>query len=421
MLGGVVFFIMGRAYPEVPAARVRAPAAVDPDPAFLRALLDEPEDELRATALVAMIVTGALAGDEAEAKLRGLVTGRAEVRRALARAIGEVRGDAATTPKEAREMLERTLVGLGRDEDVRTRSEAATAMGHLASDRFLGELLGMLVDRGVRGAAVDALGEMGEEAVDFLDESLDDPRVTDDVRWRVVAAMSRSSSPRAIEKLARRLVESKDTGLRSRILRALRTAQTAGVPFTIDEMKLRELAEEIVAAYARTLSFRLAHAHLRKETPATPGGELLQQLLRDKEIEAVDRLFLTLGLLYPQERFARIQRGLASQSAKARASSRELLENVVRPPWRDAVLAMVDDTTDEARLRAIGKERSETTYSALLSAMIEQGGELGALAAYHAHEIGMRESVRDAVEKLGTPIGVFGEELSTKNLEAIAT
>src|SRR5207249_3890218 len=136
---------------------------------------------------------------------------------------------------------------LGRDDDVRTRSEAATAMGRVGSDRFLSELLGMLVERGVRTAAVDALGEMGESAVDFLDEALDDARVTEDVRWRVVAAMARSTSPRAVARLARRLSETKDTGLRSRILRALRTAQTAGVRFDVDPKKLRELADQTIS------------------------------------------------------------------------------------------------------------------------------------------------------------------------------
>jgi AAA family ATP:ADP antiporter len=407
--------LLAHADPEVRAAALRARAAADPDPAFLRELLDDREDELRASALVALVATGALSGDEAEAKLRELVTGRAEVRCALARAIGEVSG---APPADARTMLERTLVTLGRDDDNRTRSEAATAMGRLGSDRFLTELLGMLVERGVRGAAVDALGEMGEVAVDFLDETLDDPRVVDDVRWRVVSAMSRSTSPRAVAKLARRLVTTNDTGLGARILRALRTAQTAGVPFEIDKKKLVELAEQTIAAHARALAFRLAHARLRESTPEskTPAGELLLQLLRDKEVESSDRLFLTLGLIYPQERFARIQRGLASTSAKARASSRELLENVVRPPLRDAVLAIVDDTSDAVRLHAIGKERSETNFRALLTAMIEQGGELGTLAAYHAHELGLRDSVRDAVEKLGAPVGAFGEELSTKRL-----
>jgi hypothetical protein len=103
-----------------------------------------------------------------------------------------------------------------------------------------------------------------------------------------------------------------------------------------------------------------------------------------------------LGLLHPGERFARIQRGLDSPNAKTRASSRELLENVLRAPLRERVLAVVDDASDEERLRAIGQARNDETYEALLGSMQDGGGELGAIAAYHAREIGLRKSVREA-------------------------
>jgi hypothetical protein len=128
----------------------------------------------------------------------------------------------------------------------------------------------------------------------------------------------------------------------------------------------------------------------------TPGSELIASLLRDKEIEGRERLFLVLGLLHPGERFARIQRGLDSPNAKARASSRELLENILRPPLRERVLAVVDDASDDERLARIGEARNDETYEALLGTMQEAGGELGAIAAYHAREIGLRKSERAA-------------------------
>ena len=52
-------------------------------------------------------------------------------------------------------------------------------------------------------------------------------------------------------------------------------------------------------------------------------------------IEGIDRLFLVLSLLYPTERFPRIQRGLESANAKARGSARELLTNILSSPLRE--------------------------------------------------------------------------------------
>ncbi|HEY8076188.1 MAG TPA: HEAT repeat domain-containing protein [Labilithrix sp.] len=389
---------------EVRAAALRARMAVELDPDFLRGLLDSEDDELRATALVALAGAGAL--DDEEARMKDLVTGPAGVRRALARAIGEIGVSGAS-----RELLERTLAVLGKDEDVATRAEAATAMGRFGGDRFHADLLAMLADRSVRSAAVDALGQLGDDVLDTLDDALEDPRLPEDVRVRVVSAISRIGTENAIALLTRRLFAS-DTGIRTRVLRALRAAQGLGQKLVIDHDRLVELASSDVSSYARALAFRLAHAKLA--TKKTPASELLGQLLRDRELEAEDRLFLVLSLLHPRERFARIQRGLRSGNAKARASSRELLENIVRAPLRDVVLAMVDDTADDERLRAVGKdkERDEKTYEDLLAAMIEQGGELGALAAFHAEELGMRE----AAAKLEGPAGAFGEELSTRRL-----
>jgi hypothetical protein len=179
------------------------------------------------------------------------------------------------------------------------------------------------------------------------------------------------------------------------------------------------MGEQAVGATGRALALRLLHAKLLEARPAlktTAGAELIQKLLRDKEIEGIERVFLVLSLLYPGERFPRIQRGLESPSAKAKASSRELLENVVRPPLRDRVLALVDDATDLERLRKIGKEMSEERYEDLLRAMADQGGELGALAVYHAREAGLRESERAALLKLDAHGRALAAELSSRQL-----
>jgi hypothetical protein len=194
--------------------------------------------------------------------------------------------------------------------------------------------------------------------------------------------------------LTKRLLSPKTgTGMRTRILHALRARQTAGERLPIDRSELEAVAEQTVAQIGRALALRLAHAKLRPER-VTPGSELIASLLRDKEIEGRERLFLIGGLLHPGERFARIERGLDSPNAKTRASSRELLENLLRSPLRERFLAVTDEMSDEDRLALIGEPRNEEAYDALVNAMIESGGELGAIAAYHAREIGLRKSDR---------------------------
>lgn len=411
--------LLSHADAEVRAAALRARTAAEHDATFLRGLLDDPQPEIRATALVALAAGGDLSAEDTEARMRELSAASVDVRRALTRALGEAgppRDAQRTSPatEAARAGIERALLMLAADEDAITRTLAATAMGRVGAPAFVPALVAMVADRRTGLPAIDALAEMGDVAVALVDAALDDEDTHEETKWRLLRVLSRSRSSDAVGRLARRLSSSKDTMLVSRILRALRAAQTSGIDVPVDPKKLGELATDTVAAVARALSFRLTHARLLEETPAlrTTAGELMQKLLRDKEIEGTDRLFLVLGLMHPTERFTRIQRGLASTHAKDRASSRELLENLVRPPLRDLVLAVVDDVADGERLPRIGKERGEATYGALLGAMIDQGGEVGVLAAYHASELGLRDSVRGAARELDASKTAFGSELS---------
>lgn len=403
---------------EVRTAALRARAAVEHDAVFLRGLLEDPQEEIRATALVALVAGGDLSAEDAAARLDDLVRGTPEVRRALARAIGDVHGDRAR-----HDALEEALIALAKDEDATTRSLAATSMGHLGAPSFVPVLLDLVEERRAGLPAVEALAEMGDVAVADVDHALDDGEIQEETKWRLIRALSRSRSADAVPRLARRLLETRDTMVRSRILRALRGAQTAGIKIPVDKKKLRELAVDTIAAVARALAFRLAHARLLEGTPAhrTTAAELLQKLLRDKEIEATDRLFLVLGLLYQSESFTRIQRGLSSANPKQKASSRELLENIVRPPLRDHVLTIVDDIEDRRRLQGIGEARTEATYGTLLAAMIDQGGELGVLAAHHSRELGLYDSVREYAERLDPTKTAFGGELgSTRDVNEAA-
>ena len=418
---------------EVRTAALRARASVEHDAVFLRGLLADREEAIRATALVALVAGGDLETDDAKEKLDELARGTPEVRRALAHALGEVRVDAAR-----RGLLERSLLMLAQDADPMARAFAATSMGQLGAPSFVSVLLEMVDER--RGPrddslakhqgefstptraglpAMEALAVMGDVAVAEVDEALDIPGVPDETKWRLLRVLAHSRSADGVPRLARRLGENTDTMMRTRILRALRAAQTAGVRVPIDAKLMRELATETIASIARAIAFRLAHDHLLADNPAyrTMPAELLQKLLRDTEVEGTDRLFLVLGLLHPAERFTRIQRGLAGKNAKAHASSRELLENVVRPPLRDRVLAVFDDVSDRDRLLRLGTERLEKTYGDLLGAMMDQGGELGVLAAYHASELGLRDPVRQAASRLDARTTVFGD-LSSRGVSA---
>jgi hypothetical protein len=137
---------------------------------------------------------------------------------------------------------------------------------------------------------------------------------------------------------------------------------------------------------------------------ATAVHELLAALLRDKERHSVERLFRLLALRLRGENLEDVHRGLRNADAKLRASSRELLEHLLRPPLRGPVLALVDEAPAPERVAQAGRfyRPSPLDYEAVLATLLDAPGDtLRTLAVHHAGELGF-VALRERIERLGT-------------------
>ena len=142
---------------------------------------------------------------------------------------------------------------------------------------------------------------------------------------------------------------------------------------------------------------------------ATPGHDLLVALLRDKEAQSIERLFRLLALVHRREALRDMYRGLRATDARARSSSRELLEHLLEQPLRDAVMAIVDDAPDASRLSRAGTlyARDALDYDAVLALMLDRGGEsLRCIAAYHVGELRL-VALRPKLEEIARGGGSF--------------
>jgi len=171
-----------------------------------------------------------------------------------------------------------------------------------------------------------------------------------------------------------------------------------------DPALLRRAAEATAESVFRLVHWRsvLDRAAAEREDLATPGHGLLVRMLRDKEAQAVERLFRLLALQYRGEDFKGIYRGLRAADARARASSRELLENLLPPPLRGPVLAIVEEAPDGARLARAGELYlpAALDYDEVLGLILDRGGEsLRCVAAHHVGELG-RVALRPRLERL---------------------
>lgn len=372
---------------EVRSAALRALGMVVPGDEVLRARLDDQTPEVRATAIVGLIARGSMKGEEAERALEASIDGTSSaVRIALARAIGH----------DASPSLFPALVRLAKSEEHEVRLEVAWAMGRTQSAAFTGPLIAMLPAAVEGTGARDALTAIGEPALIELDRALGAPDTDEDVRRSIPRALSMFDGALAAPVLMRHLAQPIDGIIGYRILRSLGRLRSNDPSLALDRAVLLEVLETTVKRSFELIGWRRTIELAAAADPklATPAGQLLGTMLKDKEAHAIARVLRLLGLLFPQESFDRIQRGLHSSDTKTKASSRELIENLLKNDLRASILALIDDLPDSERIgRALPQHRpAKIELAELMAVLFGRSDELGALAWYHARELGMVEA-----------------------------
>jgi hypothetical protein len=386
--------LLAHADPDIRAAALRGRTVVEHDEALLRRATGDDSPLVRATALVGLVAKGSARPEERQ-QLEAMVNdAKVETARSVARAI-------RAEPQAAFADL---LLRLADSMDPRVRMLTAEAMGLVADDRFLPALLGMMAERRLRGEARIALVRFGDRALRFLSEALDDPSLPHEMRRHLPRTLSLFEPQAAAPVLQRHLLAETDGMVRYKILRALNRVALAPEVELDDALLARATRETLEGAF-RLVGWRVALERAAGEAPArleTPGHELLVTLLRDKEVHAQERMFRLLALQYRAEDMKGIHRGLRAANPKVRAGSRELLENLLRPPLREAIVAFVDDAPDAERLaRAVAVYVPRPLdYEAVLGVILDSSSEsLRCVAAYHVGELGLT-SLRPRLQAL---------------------
>ena len=405
---------------EVAAAALRARTAVAPDRKLLEQRLGDECAQVSATALIALIARDWIDEREADRRVRDVIASRSwQTASELARAVRDVAGGEGVSPS-AGQKLDELLIRLAREgntfrdlacapledvappfvpaaarsgelapPDVRVRLEVAKAMATRRSPAFLPILVGMLNRHELRATARATIALI-HGALDFVDEVMKHRDYARDVRVHLPRTMVLFEPNAAGRKLMAHLVSEKDGAVRFKVLRALVRLRRANPGLFLEGDLLRRVVESTLDHAEELRRWRhalaamdggdVAPASLRSADPLRAGHHLLLDLVRDKERHAQQRAFMLLELLYGED-FDDIDRGLRSKKPKTRASSLELVENILRPPLRARVLALVGDDAPTA---------TPPTYEQALAEMFATGGStMRTLAQYRAVELGL--------------------------------
>jgi AAA family ATP:ADP antiporter len=233
----------------------------------------------------------------------------------------------------------------------------------------------------------------GGRAFEAVAAALADPDQPPAVRSKAPRALVEIDPERSVGVLLDGLLTEQDGFVRFRILRALGRLRRARPAVALDEDILGRAAVAAVDSAYRYLFWRLSleDGAGRRPRRRTATWELLCDLLREKEENAIERLFRVLTLRYPQDDFRRLLRALRAGGTRTRAAGRELIDNLLSGPAHTLTLALIDDASDRRRLAALmqGAPPIASTYQQLLEVIRveEEGGTLASLAAHHAAEL----------------------------------
>ncbi len=433
----------------VAAAALRARTAVAPDRALLEERLGGTCDQVGAAALVALMARGWIDPDVAHEKVNAILrSGAADIACELARAIRDLGGapdprfdailvrlardankftdsacavaDGSIKPLEGTALRAATW-GAVQAPDIAVRLEVARAMAVRKNPDFLPVLVRMLDRHELRATARLAIAEI-DGAIDFLNEAMSDEKLPRNVRAQVPRTMSLFDPDLAARLLLLHLNTQRDGAVRFKVLRALVRLRRALPKLRLDDSVLLRAAETTLshAAELRRWGAGLATADsdqppssLVSADPLRAAHHLLVDLVRDKEVHATQRLFFLLELLYGND-FEDIARGLRSKNRKTRASSLELVENLVRPPLRARVLALVGDAPVE--------QAPSVSYEEVVREILKRGaGTMRTLAEYRAVEIGIEPEAIGARTSNPPTIESIGKRLFDRARDLLNT
>jgi hypothetical protein len=231
--------------------------------------------------------------------------------------------------------------------------------------------------------------------------------------------MTRIDPENAARLLVPRILTEKHGAVRFRTIRALVKARRAARSLALDDEQLRRALEATLDRATKLGEWADALAtgdqappSMTKNDPLQAAHHLLLDLSRDKETHATQRVFMLLELLRG-EPFDDIARGLRSPDPKTRASSLELIENLVEPPYRERVLALAED---------VPPGWSSLGYvDALREIALGGGVTMRTLAEYRAAELGVALPEAGARPSQPATPESIGKRLIDRAREALQT
>ena len=261
---------------------------------------------------------------------------------------------------------------------------AARAAGFAEHAALAFDILPLLSAHKHRGAAREALVQIGPRIIGLLGDVLADPRADLALRREIPWVLGRCQTARAAEILVANLGNA-DPILKYQALKALNRIHDR-------DPKLPEHGRAIAArifaesrAYYEALTWR---EWLEPDAPQ--GRNLLSRALQERLDQNLEIIFRLLGLQYPQRDIYFVYSALKDSGAERRASAIEFLDNLLHQNLKSVILPLVEESSAEHLIDRASQLFGirPSSQAEILRAILRQSDVW--LKACALHEIGCR-------------------------------
>jgi ATP:ADP antiporter, AAA family len=413
--GNAVYRLFDDPDAGVRAAAVSAFCAIGREKAVrsVRAYLGDPSPAIRGAAIIGMIRYGGLDGVLAAAEALKELIGHQEplMRQHAARVLGAIGVRNFYQP----------VLELMADPDVTVRRAAVQAAGALKAPELAPALVYRLAREETARDAVDALTAFGPGIEPMLGRVLENRAEDPQIRRNATRVLGRLGTALAVETITRHLQDS-DELLRRRLYQALAKAlRTRQERAANRKAVLAALDNELKRAYAaiaagEALGLPAALDGGAGRNPDREAAALLGAALREKIAQTEERLFLLLGIIYPdaglETAYAALKDASGAEAIRRRATAIELVDNVASRELRRKLLPLLDDGPVPTRLRAASLDFPSPPRSLLdhLKALIDdEAAWVRACAAWYSARDGTHATTGEVARLLDHPWEVVRE------------
>lgn len=284
------------------------------------------------------------------------------------------------------------LIELLQDQEPEVVRVALASAGRSRRHEFLPYLLTALQSRKTKVAAREALVQYGPPIFDTLQEHLRDASANVEMRRNLPRVLSRIGGQEAVRILLHCLVQP-DVTVRYKILKALNRLRASDASLHFEQTQvLPHLMAELKRYYRNSLFIAAISPSLGASSIILQRQEdVLSRTLRERQEEAIERIFRLLGLLYPHRDIHHAYYGLRSPRMQVRANAVEFIDNLLSPGLRKLLLPLIDSKESlEHRVRrgrALWKWKDLTRDEAVATLLHSTDHWLCACAIYAIGEL----------------------------------